>query len=297
LSEAVSQAQKGLSKLTSDSSVTPPTVEDTSRNGEHTAESSEPPEQEHIDPEPSSPPRQEPPDVSNTNTPTLFSRLQAGLPPNVIAAVNNHLPESLRNASENIDLSQLRTNVFNEFQRVQGVTRTQAEEYVHKSEALLREAMKEAGEVLRDAVKIIPPEDDQSSRGAGLVWDGTDMWSLPEPSDATTPEKGQRSERSQQGSADSVATRAEFLLRRLKHDPAIVRHDPEADPGLKELYSAWISSEVDSKSGGMDGEEWSAKSSTFLNEPVAGEALKATMDALGSVVFILHYHAAHCSML
>jgi hypothetical protein len=284
LSEVVTQAQKGLSKLSSDSSVTQPTAEDTSRNGEHASES-EPPDQEHIDPEASSSPPEEHPDASSTSTPTLFSRLQAGLPPNVVSAVNSHLPESLRHASENIDLAQLRTNLFNEFQRVQGVTRTQAEEYVHKSEALLREAMKEAGEVLRDAVKILPPEDDQSSRGAGLVWDGTDMWSLPEPSDSTTLEKGQRSElRSPQGSADLVATRAEFLLRRLKHDPAIVRHDPEADAGLKELYSAWVSSEVDSKSGGMDGEEWSAKSSALLDEPVSGEALKTTLDVLGSSV-------------
>ena len=166
---------------------------------------------------------------------------------------------------------------------MQEVTRTQAEEYVHKSEALLREAMKEAGEVLRDAVKIIPPEDDQSSRGTGLVWDGTDMWSFPETSDPTTPERAQRSElKSQHGSADSVATRAEFLLRRLKRDPAIVRHDPEGDEGLKELYSSWISSEVDSKDGGMDGEEWSAKSSALLDEPVSGEALKATWETLGS---------------
>jgi hypothetical protein len=145
--------------------------------------------------------------------------------------------------------------------------------------------MKEAGDVLRDAVKIIPPEDDQSSRGSGLVWDGTDMWSLPESSDSTPPEKGQRPElKSQQGSTDSVATRAEFLLRRLKHDPAIIRHDPEADEGLKELYSSWISSEVDSKDGGMDGEEWSAKSLALLDEPVSGEPLKATLDTLGLLV-------------
>ena len=286
LGVVVTQAQKELSKLTtsSDASATP---ENTSRNGDEPPTSeSEPPDQAQVDPQTSSPPGPEHPDVSSTNSQSLFSRLQAGLPPNIVATVNSHLPESLRHASESIDLAQVRTNVFNEFQRVQEVTRTHAEEYVHKSETLLREAMKEAGEVLRDAVKIIPPEDDQSSsRGAGLVWDGTDMWSLPEPSDSATPEGVQRSEfKSQHGSADSVATRAESLLRRLKHDPAIARHDPGADEGLKELYSSWISSEVDPKDGGMDGEEWSAKSSALLNEPVSGEALKATRDTLGSLV-------------
>lgn len=279
LSVVVTQAQKELSKLTRDSSVTQSTSEDSGQNGEDASES-EPPDQGHIDSEPSSLPRQEQLDESTTNTRTLFSRLSVGLPPNIVLAVNGHLPESLRHASENIDLAQLRSNLLNEFQRVQGVTRTQAEEYVHKSEALLREAMKEAGEVLRDAVKIIPPEDQQSSRGAGLVWDGTDMWALPEPLDSTTPEKGHSDRRSQLGSADSVATRAEFLLRRLKHDPAILKHDPEADAGLKELYSTWISLEVDSTDGGMDGEEWKVKSSALLDDPVSGEALKATLDAL-----------------
>jgi hypothetical protein len=36
-----------------------------------------------------------------------------------------------------------------------GATRAQAEDYVHKSEALLREAMKEAGDVLRAGLKQI----------------------------------------------------------------------------------------------------------------------------------------------
>lgn len=262
LSEAVTQAQKELSKLASDSAA--PTAEDTSRNGED-ASVSEPPDPAHVNPEA----RQGHPETSTSNIQTLF-----------------HLPESLRHASESIDLAQLRTNILNEFQRVQGVTRTQAEEYVHKSEVLVREAMKEAGEVLRDAVKILPPEDDQRT---GFVWDGTDMWSLPELSDSTVADKGQRSELRAQGSTDLVASRAAVLLLRLKHDPAIVRHDPEADAGLRELYSTWICSGVDSKEGGMDGEEWSAKSSALLDEPVSGEALKATLDTLGSSVSILPF--------
>jgi hypothetical protein len=283
-SGVVTQAQKELSKLTSDASVQPGPEDTPGRDGETESESH--PEAAHVNPEATSSSPQEHSDVPSTNT--LFSRLQAGLPPNIVAAVSSHLPEPLRHASDNIDLVQLRTNLLNEFQRVQGVTRTQAEEYVHKSETLLREAMKEAGEVLRDAVKIIPPEDNQSNGGAGLVWDGSDMWSFPETPDSTTPEREQRPEsRVQPGSTDSVATRAEFLLRRLKHDPAIIRHDPESDASLKELYSTWISSHVDAKDGGMDGEAWSAKSSALLDDPVAGEALKDTQDTLGSFAFIL----------
>ncbi|RDB30387.1 hypothetical protein Hypma_006991 [Hypsizygus marmoreus] len=149
------------------------------------------------------------------------------------------------------------TTVLSEFQRVQEVTRAQAEEYALKSEALLREAVKEAGEVLREAVKILPPEDAQTS--AGLVWDGSDMWSLPlEPSDPSSPTPPGNSQaslpRSSRGYADAqdaVATRAESLLRR-----------------------------IDTKAGGIEGDERSTKISALLQEPGAGEALKNTRDTL-----------------
>lgn len=68
------------------------------------------------------------------------------------------LPECLKNA-QHIDLAQLGSMLSSELQRVQDVTRAQAEEYVHKSEALLHEVMKEAVDVLREAVKVIPPEE------------------------------------------------------------------------------------------------------------------------------------------
>jgi hypothetical protein len=76
-----------------------------------------------------------------------------------MSTVQNTIPETLKHATENIDLSQLRTTLTNELQCVQNATITQAGEYVHRSEGLLREAMKEAGEVLRDAVKVIPLEE------------------------------------------------------------------------------------------------------------------------------------------
>lgn len=161
---------------------------------------------------------------------------------------------------------------------------------MHKSEVLLREAMKEAGEVLRDAVKVIPPEEAGSSRASpGLVWDGTDMWMLPsEPSDSSlsaskTTDPGSSSR--QDDSQRAVATRAESLLRRLKHDPAILRHDPEADLGVRDIYYKWLDVEIESKTGGIGGEEWVAKISAVSSEPGDGQALKNTRDALGGLIY------------
>lgn len=204
----------------------------------------------------------------------MFSRLQSALPANVVTAVQNNIPDSLKQATGNIDLAQLRSTLSTEFQRVQGVTRAQAEEYMHKSEVLLKDVYKEASDVLKDAVKVIPPE--ESASGSGLIWDGTDMWMIPSAaSDARTPVgKGKQSVQK------AVATRAESLLKLLKHDPEILRHDPEADAGVRELYTRWITNEVESKDGGIDGDVWSAKKQAVLEEPQDGPALQKTLDTL-----------------
>ena len=216
------------------------------------------------------------------STQTLFSRLQSALPPNIVATVQNNIPESLKHASENIDLQQIRTNLLSELQRVQGVTLAQAEEYAHKSEALLREAVKEAGEVLRDAVKVVPPDEaGTSAGGSGLIWDGTDMWMLPyDPSDGKEKEGGSSSRLAETRSA--VASRAEALLRRLKTDPTILRHNPEVEEGVKDQYAKWRESEVDTLGGGIDGAEWKARIDAALKD-VDGQALTQLEEQLGNL--------------
>lgn len=220
----------------------------------------------------------------STSTQGLFARLQAALPPNVVATVQSNIPESLKHASENIDLNQIRTNLLTEFQRVQGVTRAQAEEYVHKSETLLRDAVKEAGEVLREAVKIVPPEEGGvSASGSGLMWDGTDMWMLPYDTSESTTSSSSKDKEGSRGileSQNAVASRAEALVRRLKCDPSILRHDPEVEEGVKEQYAKWREVDVETKDGGLDGGEWKAKISTALEE-TDGELLKQTFNTLG----------------
>ncbi|KAF8633277.1 hypothetical protein AX17_004452 [Amanita inopinata Kibby_2008] len=275
---AVNQAQKELSKLTISESSNQATESDLS------ATESEETSVTPTDREASS---------SNSSTPdtarssqTLFSRLQSALPPNIVSTVRDNLPESLKHASDNIDFAQLHSNLLSELQRVQGVTRAQAEEYVHKSDSLLREAIREAGEVLRDAVKVVPPEEAVgSSSQSGAIWDGTDMWTIPPGAldvdhDAAGQDKTECPAQQAVETQRTVTTRAESLLKRLKRDPSIIRHDPESDVVLKRQFNEWLALEVESKEGGIEDPEWSSRTSALLAEPVDGPALQSTQDTL-----------------
>lgn len=228
---------------------------------------------------------------------SLFSRLQSALPPNIVAAVQTnlqqtsetlaHTTESLRAAAEGLDLAKLRS----ELSRVQGVTLAQAEEYAHRSEALLREAVREAGEVLRDAVKVLPPEEDSSGGGGAhgmpLLWDGADIWMLPAEGAGEQPRR--MSESSARGGGaetqSAVATRAEALLRRLKRDPDIVRHDPGVEEGVKEHYLSWKETEMDTLDGGVEGAEWKTRVEAMREEAVDGDALKQLEQTLGVFLY------------
>ncbi|KAK2463169.1 hypothetical protein APHAL10511_004824 [Amanita phalloides] len=224
---------------------------------------------------------------SSASSSSFFSRFQSVIPPNIASTVRSHLPETLKHASENLDFAQLQTKLMAELQRVQGLTRTQAEEYVHKSESLLREAVREAGVVIRDAVKIVPPEEAPAAgpSGGGVVWDGTDMWMLPpDPSidgsdEAAEKDKTDRSMHQAVETERAVATRAEALVRRLKHDPSIIRHDPESDEVLRDHFHSWVTQEVEAK-GGIEGSYWSRETAELLEKSEDGPALQKTRDTL-----------------
>lgn len=217
---------------------------------------------------------------------SLFARIRSSFPPNVVSAVQAHLPESLKNP-ESIDLSQLRDALSTEFQRVQGVTRAQAEEYVHKSEVILREAMKEASEVLRDAVKVIPPEEAGTEPSAGVVWDGADVWMLPgltagaEGSKGNSKGKAKESDSSGRQSEDArraVATRAESLLKQLRSNPEIIKVDPAVDSS-KQSYLAWVD-ELEASNAGFGTEAWSGRIAEALSDLHDGPSLQDTLDSL-----------------
>jgi hypothetical protein len=319
----VLQAQKELSKLTSepsnsasDANPSPPAQND--------SDLVEPPPSEAVEVEAEADPT-DTPSSSEADTPlaastsshldqsqvqaedpassSLLSRLQsafpiAPIPSNIVSTVHSNLPDTLKHAADNIDLAQLRATLSSEFHRVQGATLAHAGGYVQKSEVLLREAMKEAGEVLRDAVKVIPPEEQPGFTGASssMVWDGSDIWTFPTPvvggdhfADKGKGREGALPSSSGRMSGEAaqraLSTRAELLLKQLKHNPEIIKHDPEADDVVKGLYLSWLAAEVESKEGGILSEEWTKEAEGLLSDPADGAALRASQDTLGTCQF------------
>jgi len=214
---------------------------------------------------------------------SIFTRLQSSIPPNLVSTVQSNIPPSIRDAaSGSVDFSQLKNTLTTEFTRVQDITRAQAEEYVHKSEELLREA----GEFLKDAVKVVPPESQGES--IGVMWDGSDVWMLPAVAASVVPERthgagASGKEQSSMEGTRAVATRAEELLRRLRHDDTVIRADPEGDETVKALYDEWVSNHVE-RVGGIGGEEWSEKRRLALD----ADGVPGLRDSVGvSVPFYL----------
>ncbi|CAK5281594.1 unnamed protein product [Mycena citricolor] len=262
LTGVVTQAQQEFSKLTSEGPKDVPTQPSSEKAGDEVEAGESAPELPSASGSTSS-------SVGSTG---LFSRLQSALPPNIVSTVQSRLPETLKDASGNIDFAQMRTTLSTEFQRVQGVTRAQAEEYVQKSEALLKEAVKEAGDVLRDAVKVVPPSDSQLTQGSGLVWGGTDMWTLPMDVTPDASNKGKMRANTGADTQLAVATRAEALLKQLKHNPEIIKLDPAADADGKGLYEQWVGTVI------VD-EAWEERIASALTGQ-DGEALKVNKDSL-----------------
>jgi hypothetical protein len=278
-------------------------------------------------------PTQSPLLLPTSPTSTFFTRLQASLPPNLVTAVQKTIPdlkqaqtnfvstvqtvqasvqatttEQLKQAQSNLDslnFAQIRTDLTAEFQRVQGITRAQAEEYVQKTDGLLREAVQGANEFFKDAVKVVPPEQAERDRAAGVAWDGSDLWAMDltlgagfngfSGGDSGVSDKGKEKESQSQSQSYSttaevqtaLATRTQALLRKLKHDPNVIRADPADEQDLKDMYKAWVESEITAKQDGIRSPEWTEKIVAALQDDMDGDALNNTMDELGT---LMHYN-------
>lgn len=302
------QAQKELTKLTDGTPLSPSALEPSASDTEQTASipadaadaASTPSTSTDVHETPDKAASEDSASTSQSSQPqTLFSRLQASLPPSLVNTVQTQLPESLKETLKHarvgsanltaLDFAQLRSTITTELQRVQGVT----EDYVHRSEEFLRDA----GEFLKDAVKVVPPEDGDSGY-SGLIWDGTDVWMLSTGSGTDTPgagsSKGKGKEREASSSSSSgrppvdtlgaVATRAESMLKQLRHDPAVIKVDPNDDESVREIYTNWLATEAASEDRGLGTTAWENKVERALADPVDGSALKATLDTLGQLL-------------
>jgi hypothetical protein len=147
--------------------------------------------------------------------------------------------------------------------------------------------MKEAGEALRDVVKVIPPEESGGSSSQGLVWDGADMWMLPAAEGGDVKGKGKEtdsgpsSRRQSEDARRAVATRAQVLLKQLKSNPEIIKLDPETEASSG-TFHAWIS-DVQSKGEQPGTKVWSERVADVLSDPQDGHTLQETFDALGTL--------------
>jgi hypothetical protein len=272
LGQVVTQAQKEFNRLTAEDAQ-PPSAKGKEKASPHDTCPVE--ESSSGDASASAGSESETSFVSASTAQTFFSRLQSAVPANVVSAVQSNLPDGVKQASENIDFNQMRQTLVSEFNRVQGITRLQAEEYVHRSEALLKSVMKEAEEAFRDAVKVIPPDHSGQVPSRALVWDGVDMWMLP--SDETFPP----GEKSAGHAISSVATRADALLKRLRRDPEIIKRNPESDADAQRLYLDWSSTALDMDEHGIEAEQWKTKITAALQDAEDGETLQKTLDSLG----------------
>ncbi|KAI0915728.1 hypothetical protein AcW1_003754 [Taiwanofungus camphoratus] len=289
--EVVSQAQKEISKLTSEVSASTTTADASEGPAEQpTARSPTVVDSDSTASVSASTSTISASDSSTTHTQaqssqpqeqTLLSRLQASLPPNLVSSVQKQLPDSIKHARAGslsaLDFAQLRSTL----ERVQGATG----EYVQRSEGFLRDA----GEFLRDAVRVIPPEAAEGGT-PGVIWDGSDVWMLPTEGAGSAKGKGKEREDRTSSSSGSrrpsvdtlraVATRAESLLKQLRHDPEVIKADPEADERAGELYNTWVASEVETREGGIESQEWQHRVEEALNDPVDGWALRNMVDTL-----------------
>jgi hypothetical protein len=159
------------------------------------------------------PQRQQRPDEaqSSLNAQTLFTRLQSSLPPDLLTGIRETIPDSVRDAQARRELAQVAQA------RVQGAAA--------RGEELLRGA----SVFLRDAVRVVPPEEADSS-----------------PSASTTPSAHEST--MSRGKAvptpiavtSTPATRRDALLRALRENPAILRVDPAGEERSAALFASWI---------------------------------------------------------
>ncbi|KAG9014546.1 hypothetical protein FRB95_007227 [Tulasnella sp. JGI-2019a] len=253
--------------------------------------------------EPTTPPRTSISDATTTTstTPTqpsinsFFSRLQSSLPPQLAAesisqtfqTIQKQIQPTVSNASQaaaaQVDIKSIKTSLTSNFQRIQSNALVQeaeklAEEYRIKSEAML----KEAGEYLKDAVKVVPPEEASGSGiPSGLTWDGSDMWMFPTPGWGGAADSSDAKGRpSGETLMPTRLTRAEAILARLRRDPEILKLNPAEDATVKERYAKYLEDEI-TVQGGLQGDVWSARIKAALdaNDP-EGVALQATYDNL-----------------
>lgn len=217
-----------------------------------------------------------------------------------LAAVQKSLSESIASASANpqlqsLNLNKLTRNDINFAQFTDNIQKNLAqagtllniqqaeklaEDYLRKSEGLLHNA----GEFLKDAVKVVPPEEGDVH---GVVWDGSDSYAFTTAGDRN--ESGYRNSydgaRSTSFEVSRSQMRKEGLLRRLRADKELFLVDPGAateSASRRSAFEDFCKSEIEEK-GGVESAAFQAMIQAELGQgDKEADALKSTMEDLGT---------------
>lgn len=150
---------------------------------------------------------------SSLNAQTLFTRLQSSLPPDLLTGLRDTIPDSVRDAQARRELAQVAQA------RVQGAAA--------RGEELLRGA----SVFLRDAVRVVPPEEADSPASASTT----------PPAHESTMLRGKAVPTPMPTVVSSTpATRWGALLRALRENPAILRVDPAREERSAALFASWV---------------------------------------------------------
>ena len=142
------------------------------------------------------------------NAQTLFTRLQSTLPPDLLTSLRETIPDSVRDAQARRELAQVAQA------RVQGAAA--------RGEELLRGA----SVFLREAVRVVPPEEAASSPPAEAREGSAELRRQAAPPPV--------------GVSSAPATRRGALLRALREYPSILRVDPAGEERSAALFASWV---------------------------------------------------------
>jgi hypothetical protein len=152
---------------------------------------------------------------------TLFTRLQSSFAPEFVTTLRETIPDTVRQAQGRMDLAQQ-------------VAQARMQDAATRGEELLRGA----SIFLRDAVRVVPPEQANTSSST--------------PTSATTPPAHEGTATPRAEASTSVvpatappATRRDALLHSLRANPAILRVDPAGEERSANLFLSWAKAGAD----------------------------------------------------
>lgn len=208
-----------------------------------------------------------------------------------LSTLQKSLSDSLASASVNpqiqsLNLNKLSRSDINFAQFSSNIQKNLAQAgtklNIQQAEKIAEEYIRNAGEFLKDAVKVVPPDEHAEQ---GVAWDGSDMYSFSTAGQSAKEAVPYDIARYGTTEVSRSQLRKEALLRRLRADKDLFLVDPaaETESSLRRAaFKAFYQREIEGK-GGADSQAFEEMIQSELNKEGADvESLKSTRDALGT---------------